>query len=171
LEWDGRKALKLLRYALWDLYTIVSDQGDRKDEDALIDFFSLADPARSESRKKGKVSVVPPDLAPAEKAFRIQKRALGGFAIVPGPGAINWEFPKSMRVRVAYDVLGANPFNRHSPLDFDLSGDDIKVETTNISFRAAEANVLELSVSSPDFILEASGFDLNRDLVVDARAQ
>jgi hypothetical protein len=165
------QALKLLRYALWDLYTIVSDQGDRKDEDALIDFFSLADPARSESRKKGKVSVVPPDLAPAEKAFRIQKRALGGFAIVPGPGAINWEFPKSMRVRVAYDVLGANPFNRHSPLDFDLSGDDIKVETTNISFRAAEANVLELSVSSPDFILEASGFDLNRDLVVDARAQ
>jgi hypothetical protein len=165
------QALKFLRYALWDLYTIVSDQGDRKDEDALIDFFSLADPAKSESRKKGKVSVVPPDLAPAEKAFRIQKRGLGGFAIVPGPGAIHWEFPKSIRVRVAYDVLGANPFNRHSPLDFDLSGDDIKVETSNISVRAAEANVLELSVSSPEFLLEASGFDLNRDLVVDAKAR
>jgi hypothetical protein len=165
------QALRFLRYALWDLYTIVSDQGDRKDKDALIDFFSLADPAKSESRKKGKVSVVPPDLAPAEKAFRIQKRGLGGFAIVPGPGAIKWEFPKSIRVRVAYDMLGANPFNKHSPLDFDLSGDDIKVETTNISVRAAEANVLELSVSSPEFLLEASGFDLNRDLVVDAKAR
>ena len=86
-------ALKLLRYALWELYTIVSDQGDRKDEDALIDFFSLADPTKSESQKKGKVSAVPPNLVPAEKAFRIQKRGLGGFAIVPGPGAVNWEFP------------------------------------------------------------------------------
>ena len=35
---------------------------------------------------------------------------------------MKWEFPKSIRVRVAYDVLGANPFNKHSPLDFDLSG-------------------------------------------------
>jgi hypothetical protein len=165
------QALKFLRYALWDLYTIISDQGDRKDEDALIDFFSLADPAKSQSQKKGKISVVPPDLVPAEKAFRIQKRGLGGFAIVPGPGAINWEFPKSIRVRIAYDVLGANPFGKHSPLDFDLSGDDIKVETTNISVTTPKANVLELSVSSPEFSLEASGFDLNRDLVVDAKAR
>ena len=66
-------------------------------------------------------------------------------------------------MRVAYDVLGANPFNRHSPLDFDLSGDDIKVETTNINVKTAKANVLELSVSSPEFLLEASGFDFNRD--------
>jgi hypothetical protein len=165
------QALKLLRYSLWELYKIVSDQGDRKDEDALIDFFSLADPARSESAKKGKVSVVPPNLVPAEKAFRIQKRGLGGFAIVPGPGAVTWEFPKSVRVRVAYDVLGADPFNKHSPLDFDLSGDEIKVETMNITATAPKANVLELSISSPEFLFEASGFDLNRDLVVDAKAR
>lgn len=74
-------------------------------------------------------------------------------------------------MRIAYDVLGANPFGKHSPLDFDLSGDDIKVETTNISVTTPKANVLELSVSSPEFSLEASGFDLNRDLVVDAKAR
>jgi hypothetical protein len=68
-------------------------------------------------------------------------------------------------------MLGANPFNKHSPLDFDLSGDDIKVETTNIVVSAPKANVLELSVSSPEFLLEASGFDVNRDLVVDAKAR
>lgn len=165
------QALKLLRYALWDLYTIVSDQGDRKDEDALIDFFSLADPATSESHEKGKVSGVPPDLVPSERAFRIQKHGRGGFAIVPGPGATKWEFPKSIRVRVAYDVLGANPFNKHSPLDFDLSGDDIKIETSNVTVNAPKANVLELSVGAPEFSLEASGFDVNRDLVVDAKAR
>jgi hypothetical protein len=165
------QALKFLRYALWDLYTIVSDQGDRKDEDALIDFFSIADPAKSESRKKGKTTVVLPDLPPREKAFRIQKLGQGGFAIVPGPGVAQWEFPKSIRVRVAYDVLGANPFNKHSPLDFDLTGKDIDVETTNMTVLTPEANVLELSVTSPEFLFEAKGFDANRDLVVDAKAR
>ena len=163
--------LKFLRYALWDLYTIVSDQGDRKDEDALIDFFSLADPAKSEGRKKGGTTGMPPGLTPKEKAFRIQKRGQGGFAIVPGPGAANWEFPKSIRVRVAYDVLGSNPFNKHSSLDFDLASKDIDIEATNISVTTPEANVLELSVTSPEFLLEAKGFDANRDLVVDAKAK
>lgn len=165
------QALKILRYALWNLYTIVSDQGDRKDENALVDFFSLADPAKSQSEKKGSSTVVPPDLVPAEKAFRIQKRGLGGFAIVPGPGAAKWEYPKSIRVRIAYDMLGANPFNKHSPLDFDLLSSEIKVETTNVNVKTSKANVLELSVCSPEFLLEASGFDVNRDLVIDAKVR
>jgi hypothetical protein len=86
--------LKFLRYALWDLYTIVSDQGDRKDEDALIDFFSLVDPAKSEGRKKGSTTGIPPGLTPKEKAFRIQKRGQGGFAIVPGPGCCQLGIPE-----------------------------------------------------------------------------
>ena len=151
--------------------SIVSDQGDRKDEDALIDFFSLEDLTKSERPTKGKTTGVPPNLTPSEKAFRIQKRGQGGFAIVPGPGVANWEFPKSIGVRVAYDVLGANPFNKHSPLDFDLTGADIEVETTNMSVTSPKANVLELSVTSPEFLLEAKGFDTNRDLVVDAKAR
>jgi hypothetical protein len=72
---------------------------------------------------------------------------------------------------VAYDVLGANPFSKHSPLDFDLTADDIDVESTNISVISREPNVLELSVISPEFLLEAKGLDTNRDLVVDAKAK
>jgi hypothetical protein len=33
-------------------------------------------------------------------------------------------------VRVAYDVLGADPFTKHSPLDFDLTGKEIEVDST-----------------------------------------
>lgn len=165
------QTLKILRHALWDLYTIVSEQADRREKDALIDFFSLDDPTKSESRKKGKTSTVPPNLAPKEKAFRIQKRGDGGFAIVPGPGAAEWTYPKSIRVRVAYDVLGADPFTKHSPLDFDLTGKDIEVDATNLEYSAPEANILELSITSPEFQFKASGFDINRDLIVDARAR
>lgn len=165
------QTLKFLRYALWDLYTIVSDQGDRKDKDALIDFFSLADPAKSDGPKAGKKLGVPPALAPAEKAFRINKRGVGGFQIVPGPGAVKWEFPKAVRVRVAYDVLGSNPFTKHSRFDFDFTEGDVKVDANNISVQPKEPNVLELLVTSPEFLLEVSGFDANRDLVIDAKVK
>lgn len=90
---------------------------------------------------------------------------------MPGPGAVKWEFPKSVRVRVAYDVLGANPFSKHSPFDFDFNSGDLKVDATNIVAQPREPNVLELFVNSPDFLLEVSGFDINRDLVIDAKAK
>src|SRR5262249_48563571 len=105
------------------------------------------------------------------KALRIQKKGSGGFAVVPGPGASSWSFPKSVRVRVAYDILGGNPFSKHSPFDFDLTADTIDVQATNIQVQTPESNILELEILGPDFRLEASGFDTNRDLVVDARAR
>lgn len=165
------QTLRTLRYALWDIYTIVSEQEDRREEDALIDFFALADPTRSRGNTKGKTTGPPPNLAPKEKGFRIQKRGDGGFAIVPGPGAAGWDYPKSLRVRVAYDVLGANPFTRHSPLDFDLANKDIDVEHSNIGYRVVEPNIVELDLVSSEFLFEARGFDINRDLIIDARAK
>jgi hypothetical protein len=163
--------LKFLRYALVDLYNIVSDQGDREDRDALLDFFSLVDLAQSPGSKAKRTKKTVPEIKPSEKAFRIRKHGAGGFAIVPGPGAATWQYPKAVRVRVAYDILGSNPFSKHSPFDFNLGEEPIRIEKDNISYKVAKSNVLVLTVSSPDFRLEATGFDPNRDLVVDAKAQ
>ena len=80
-------------------------------------------------------------------------------------------YSKKVRVRVAYDRIGGNPFNKHSKYDFDLTGKAIDISAENMTFRPASPNVLHLSANGPDFRLEASGFDQNRDLVVDARAQ
>ncbi len=168
---NAGQSLKYLRHALWELYAVVSDQGERKDQNALIDFFSLEDLNSSNGAKKERTPKPRPDLPPSEKAFHIQKKGPGGFALVPGPGAAGWTYPRAIRVRVAYDVLGANPFTRHSPYDFDLTKDEIQVETNNIKIEATQPNVLVLSVTSPAFRLEATGFDINRDIVVDAKAR
>jgi len=40
-----------------------------------------------------------------------------------------------------------------------------------MQIKTPEPNVLELEISDAAFRLEASGFDSNRDLVVDARAR
>jgi hypothetical protein len=169
---NAGQSMKYLRYALWGLYTLVSDQGERKDQNALIDFFSLEDLTSSRGAKKERVPKPRPELPPpSSKAFRIQKKGSGGFAIVPGQGALSWSYPKAIRVRVAYDVLGANPFAKHSPYDFDFTKDEIDVELTNMSIEAAKPNMLVLSATSPEFRLEATGFDVNRDIVVDAKAR
>lgn len=164
------QTLKNLRYALWGLYDLVSEQGQRDDPDALIDFFALTDMAKSQGAKKPRNQQPQPDIPPpAPKAFRIVKSGPGGFAIVPGPGAARWTYPKSIRVRVAYDMIGGNPFSKHSSFDFDLASRGIIIEKTNMSVFAVKANVLQLMVNNPEFRLEATGFDQNRDLVIDAK--
>lgn len=160
--------LRHIRYALRDLYTLVCDSVQQEDRDALIDFFSLLDQGHASTGKKKRTPKFPPDLPQREKALLIRSQP-GGFVLVAGSGAKNWEFPKIVDVRVAYDIRGGDPFKRHSKFDFDLEGNEIIVDAVNAEVKPLRANKLRLSVTSADFRLEASGFDTNRDLVVDAR--
>jgi hypothetical protein len=88
---------------------------------------------------------------------------------VPGPGVVKWKFPKIVDVRVAYDITTGDPFTRHSKFDFDLSEQDIKVDLQNMRMDPLRSNKIRPSITAKDFKLEASGFDENRDLIVDAR--
>ncbi|TFW57791.1 hypothetical protein CT676_27700 [Bradyrhizobium sp. MOS001] len=162
------QTLRHIRYALRELFTLIADKVEQEDRDALVDFFSLADLSRSTQGPKKKVKVVIPPLPKKETAIRIQSRK-GGFSVVPGPAAENWEFPKTVDVRVAYDVIGGNGFSLHSKFDFDLAADEVNIEAQNLSFTPVRPNKLRLSIAGPEFDLTLSGFDENRDIVVDAR--
>jgi hypothetical protein len=160
--------LRHIRHALRELYMLIVEAIEQEDRDALIDFFSLLDQSRSAERKKKRTPVPPPEIPRREKALIIRSRA-GGFAVIPGPGAAKWKFPKFVDVRVAYDMMGGDPFKRHNKFDFDLTTDDINIDSENVDINPLRANKIRLSVTSPDFRFEASGFDENRDLIVDAR--
>jgi hypothetical protein len=67
-------------------------------------------------------------------------------------------------------MIGANPFKRHSPFDFDLSKNEIDIEATDASYESLKPNILRVTAESQNFKLEFSGFDERRDIVVDARA-
>ncbi|MCY4394379.1 MAG: hypothetical protein OXC10_04505 [Rhodospirillaceae bacterium] len=162
--------LRAIRHSLRDLYDMIAEQREMHDADALIDFFWLVDKseaARSKPKRVGKPKI---EVPPREAGIRINPKN-GGFNIVAGPGAEKWRFPRRIRVRIAYDIIGADPFRRFSPFDFDLR------KQNNVVFRGdngdttiVRANALYFDVNNPDFRLEAAGFDARRDLVVDARA-
>ena len=170
-NWAGAKdVLRAIRYSLADLHSLIADQEERRDEDALIDFFALADtvqkgkPTRRKPRRKSTTHDRP------EPAVRLEEEE-GGFALVPGPGAAKWKFPRRIRVRMAYDMIGGDPFKRFSRFDFDLNNSKgLTFESTGGDIRIIAANRLYFDVSEPDFRLDVHGFDIQRDLIVDWRA-
>lgn len=166
-----QSTLASIRHSLRQLYALVSDQIESEDSEALVDFFSIMEkgPASKGKRKKASRQVV--NVPAREVAIRIKERR-GGFQIVAGPAAAKWTFPHSIRVKVAYDMIGANPFKRHSPFDFDFEkGREIKIGLVNATVEPMKPNVLKVIAQAPDFQVEFDGFDERRDIVVDASAR
>lgn len=161
--------LKAVRGALKQLFSLIGEQQENLDQEALIDFFSIADRAQAVRGKRNKSPKPKPEVPKRQIGFTI-KRMPGGFEVVPGPAALEWDYPRKIRVRMAYDMIGANPFSRFSRFDFSLkSGSDLKLEAENVSYDVDKDNVLILTTRTPEFSLKVSGFDERRDLVVDAR--
>lgn len=163
------ETLTTIRHSLKKIYNLVADQQEIEDPDALLDFFSIKEPDRPKPNQ-GKVSPKPkPVVEPRETAISIQPRR-GGFEIKSGSGAKNWKFPRQIRVRVAYDMIGADPFKRHSAFDFNLQKNgEIQIDPQGSPVKAIKSNILVMTVNTHEFGLEATGFDPNRDLVVEAR--
>lgn len=166
--------LKEIRSALQQLYNEVVSSLEENDPHALIDFFSTdAKEGSRGTRPKGPV-VRPPNPnppEPKEKAYRLV-RLKGGFAI-RGSKALGPErYPMLIRVRAAYDVLRGNPFSKHDPLDFDFAQkDDLKVIASDATTTVQSPNVLLVKANTRDFEVTVSGFDVRRDLIIDAARQ
>lgn len=173
-EWRNPSArLKEVRGALQQLYDEIVSSLETRDPNALIDFFS----AKAESgargvRPRGPV-VRPPNPnppPPTEKAYRLIRQK-GGFAIRGGTALKPEQLPLTLRVRAAYDVLRGNPFSKHDPLDFDFSQKELEIKASGARTSAQSPNVLVIKASSRDFEVTVNGFDVRRDLIIDASRQ
>lgn len=125
---------------------------------------------RSRRRKKRKKpgpedGAIPPSTKP--RAFTIDARK-GGFIIKRAdPSAPR---PEVLSIRVAYDRTRGNPFKHYHPADFKLNQAPIKFVTTGCREVSRHGNTARLEITSDDFRIEVSGFDVHRDLEIDARA-
>jgi hypothetical protein len=174
----GSTVLRRVRAALPELHQLITERIERDDSLALIDFFSIPKSDQGGTAPKP-TGGRPRDLPPARpKPFRIQKRK-GGFAILPESAIDGYQFPLTIRVRCAYDVLSGNPFKRFSDLDFDLfkahQGAErlpgsLSILKTNADCWPSEPNLLDVRAYNSNFLVEVVGFDRNRDLVIEAQS-
>ena len=76
--------------------------------------------------------------------------------------------PGSLRIEVAYEVRRGDPFNKYSPLDFDLSANSLRVTVEGAKLREHGPNWLEIAVFADTFTVRVQGFDPRRDVRVRA---
>ncbi len=169
LGWEGGGlALRRVRAALPELYALVAERVERDDPLALLEFFSI--PKGKDSGATPPTTGRPVDLPPAApKPFRIEKR-VGGFGILPDANTKPNQFPMQLHVRCAYDVLSGNPYKRYSEYDFSLYRHPIQISKVNADCWQTTDNEMDVVAHKADFKVEVSGFDANRDLIVEAQS-
>jgi hypothetical protein len=169
LGWEGGGlALRRVRAALPELYALVAERVERDDPLALVEFFSI--PKSKDAGATPPTTGRPVDLPPAApKPFRIEKR-VGGFAILPDANIKPDQFPLQLHVRCAYDVLSGNPYKRYSEYDFSLYRHPIQISKVNADCWQTTDNEMDVVAHKEGFEIEVSGFDANRDLIVEAQS-
>jgi hypothetical protein len=92
----------------------------------------------------------------------------GGFEIHPN----GLPLPKgsTVQIKLAYVVTRGNPFKKYDANDFDLSNLPIITELEGCSIVEMGKNKALITINKEEFLFSASGFDVNRDLIIDAEA-
>jgi hypothetical protein len=163
----GKLRLSEIRNSLNHLYETLSQAVELREDEALIDVFSIPDvSAGNTGRRRTRPTDIPP-ITPSPKLYRILERQ-GGFSVAAGPGLTEDKLPLQVKVRAAYDVLRGDPFKRFNALDFDLTKDGVEIEATGADFTATAANEVTIEANDVAFRVDLDGFDRNRDLMVRA---
>lgn len=166
--WKGR--VKFFSKIVDALVELLTPPLDKADFDLLSDFFSIENLDAPQRKRQPKANgektrdFDPPD--PVPRWYRMHGKE-GGFQIcdssqLPTPvGAV-------LRVSVAYDMPSGNPMKHWSEFDFDFrrKGGPIQVKGKGITAHAKVGNVIEMRIEKDDFSLNATGFDIHRDLIV-----
>lgn len=168
---NPRETVKAVRQALPKLLTLLSNGSVKQDVKALAKYFTkpteqgakYSAEGKKEGSKDTKNGVVPPELTPRPKPFRIDASG-NSVRILPNGsrGPQKDGLPISCNLELAYEGLDQDPFKEYDPFDFDLS-DTVTHEilSSGIDITSRNGNKIEFDVLEPDFNLQVSGFDSN----------
>jgi len=132
-------------------------------EDLLQDIFFIPKPVEIEDENKH-LKPQKPDIKARPRLFDVIKLQ-GGFQVSLEKKDI--KIPTQVTVRVAYDTRRGNPLSRYHPLDFNLADTSMQVDIAGGVVLERIHNRIKAKVDKPDFALSVTGFDQNRDVIVD----
>ncbi len=166
------KRLRVIKNAVVNFYDILMQDEEEEDEKALAKFFFSEGEIspKTKDRDPDTLPPEPPDDIPTPKprVARIESTE-NGFAVRPAAGATEVVYPMQFNVTAAYDTAAGNPFKKYDKLDFNFGeagNAGIKTREGTIEVLEEKENRIKLKVAGPNFGLEVSGFDPNRDLKV-----
>lgn len=172
-RWDeGWSKAYRMATSLHRAWEFLQERREYELPDLLNEFLSIPDEGKRTTGKKGrkKKTVKPEELPTPKPPLFSVRRTDTGFILKPGRGATGEEntFPAQVRIAAAYDIDRGNPLKKWQPVDFVMGKDDIVVTADGCEFECTDNKILA-TVNSPEFSLEVSGFDTNRDLQLESR--
>ena len=169
------KILRFIKKSMNQIVSILDEPPHERQIDFLKEIFSI--PIGPEEEREEEIlpepetirePIIPPIMGKSQmfNVFKISE----GFGITLNPQIVNeCSFPFNATVRIAYDTLGGNPFNKYEKFDFDVASNSIIINTQDCNVLIRKLNKIEIEITGPNFKLEVSGFDPNRDLVIDVK--
>ncbi len=110
--------------------------------------------------------IIPPLPRPEPAGFQIAGTAKGFAIISVGDGL---PAGTAIAVKAAYETSKGNPFNAYDENDFDFEASEFTFDIQGCSYQRDSGNELTILIGDSKFSFKATGFDTNRDLVVQAR--
>lgn len=162
--------LKEVRRAPQELYNFLFGALEHRDENALLDLFSLEGEEKSKKAEgrgrdnTGKPDNIPP---PRAKSYRVSRHG-DGFSICGTGQHLREDGVLVLKVKIAYDVMRGSPLSKFSEMDFDLRKRAIKIKPEGATCSVQSANSFVIEAGASDFKVVVTGFDTNRDLFVSA---
>jgi hypothetical protein len=170
----GPSTLDFVKGSLAYLAARLTEVQKAVERDLLKDIFFVQQPSTISPRQlpggvdvsqpdQGRSKFVMPELQSPIQAVTSRKIA-NGIEISANPEA-NAAI-SAVEVHFAYEVRRGNAFQRYSPLDFDLSEPNMKIETVGAEIETRQENILRLRIVRVDFRVRVTGFDGLRDIVI-----
>jgi hypothetical protein len=168
---NSQPIVTVIKKSVVQLYDLLAEVTEEKDEDVLQDFFWFDEPEDVKKRKKRKKpklpKPVPPIDHPAQPNFNIHQ-VDGGFTISNAGGLTEEKLPKELTIQAGYEVSKGNAFKKYSPHDFKVgkSGNINLSAVGGVKVVSARENRWVFEIRKIPFTLTAAGFDKNRDLKI-----
>jgi hypothetical protein len=173
-----KRRVTFVRNAIAELDKILSPPPDSLSEDWLQDIFSIErrQPGGAKKRKKTRPTdptpVPTPPISPGQPRPYSLVQANGGFRLKGVPRDTGRS--AQLRLTAAYDLDGGNPYRAYSVIDFRFDEGrcaPLRLTHSGLTFVERERNTIVIAPDDEEFVLEITGFDEVRDLVVSVREE
>ena len=138
------------------------EEPEPEDEEEEEDIDEMDEDEDEDTITDDEFSPVPP---PSYPVYLIKKQT-DGFRVVASNGATASDFPAKIELIVAHDIKGRSPYKAYSLSDFTFTGHRLKIKGRGVKVNYKKNNKLVFTARDIGFSLRVSGFDENRDIII-----
>jgi hypothetical protein len=171
---NASSTITFVKNAPHEIWRIIMKQEMKQNRDVLRDIFYLdmSDLSKGRKAKSGNSSKKKEQeegVGPTDEMIKMVKttQLVGeeiGFVVRPHNEATHC--PSRITIKTGYRPLAGSAIKKYSPHDFRLNRNPINVQMSGVEKEECRENILSVAVSESDFEIKVTGFDSNRDLVV-----